>query len=707
MSEALRRQPFLRLLLPLLAGIVGGDAFPHPLPWGCFWCLSAGGVGLLYGCHRRMRTRLYGIVAGLLLAFFGFQQAAVQRSSVACDFPSAEATYRVRIVEPPVDKERSRLCPARVSGVFMDDTFRVEARPPLFLLYFPKDSASARLRRGDELLLSARLSPPRNPGNPDEFDYERFLCRRGGSGTAYVPAGRWQVVGHDSTRTFRQAALDYRTKVIALYRRLGFRGDELSVLSALTVGEQDDLSEDVLETYSVSGAMHVLSLSGLHIGFLYVLFVFLLRPLWRQWRWLQVPLMFGIVLALWAFAFFTGLASPVVRSVTMCSFLALASLQSERLLTMNSLLAAAFLMLLARPLWLFEVSFQLSFLSLAAILLLQPPLYRLWTPRNRLLRYAWGLITVSVAAQVGTAPLVLLYFGRFSTHFLLSNLWVVPLASLILYAAVLLLLLTPFPALQAAFAGMLDRLVFLQNEGLRCITRLPYASFDNIWVDGVEVVLFYLFLGCLYVFLHRFTPRRVRWMLISLLALVSWQAVSLLASRPEPGIAFYHASRAPAVHCLTAGSRSWLVGTDTLPDVRRIARSLETHWRRLRLTPPLPVADGYADANLAVDNGLLQYGGLRICTLHDDRWANKSASVPLPVDYLYVCRGYKGTLADLDRLFAVRFVVFDASFTGFYRRRLEEECLQRGIPCHALDKEGALWVPMAGLRGRDRVTSDM
>ena len=254
---------------------------------------------------------------------------------------------------------------------------------------------------------------------------------------------------------------------------------------------------------------------------------------------------------------------------------------------------------------------------------------------------------------------------------------------------------------------MLDRLVFLQNEGLRGITRLPYASFDNIWVDGVEVVLFYLFLGCLYVCLHRFTPRRMRWMLISLLALVSWHGASLFASRPEPGIAFYHVSRAPAVHCLSAGSHSWLVGTDTLPDVRRIARSLETHWRHLRLTPPLPVADGYADAALSVDNGILHYGGLRVCILHDDRWANKSASVPLPVDYLYVCRGYKGTLADLDRLFAVRFVVFDASFTGFYRRRLEEECLQRGIPCHALDKEGALWVPMAGLRGRDRVTSDM
>lgn len=695
--EVLRRQPFLRLLFPLVVGIVCGDAFPHPFPWGCFLGGAALWLLLLYVCHHRCWPTLLGGGTGVLLASIGFQLAAWQVSVVAYDCPSGEAVYHVRIAEHPEEKERSRLCPVRVQGVWVGDSLHVGRRPPLFLLYFPKDSASARLRRGDELLVHARLSPPRNNGNPDEFDYRRYLCRQGGSGTAYVPAGRWRVVGHDSARTFRQVALDYRAEVVSLYRRLGFRGDELTVLSALTVGDQDHLSEDILETYSVSGASHVLSLSGLHIGFLYVLLVFLLRPLWTWRRWLKAPLMFGLVLALWAFAFFTGLASPVVRSVTMFSLLALASLQSEKLLTMHSLLATCFLMLLVQPLWLFDVSFQLSFLSLAAILLLQPPLYRLWQPRNRLLRYVWGLMTVSVAAQAGVAPLVLFYFGRFSTHFLLSNLFVVPMASLILYAAVLLLLLTPFPGVQSAFAGVLDRLVWWQNEGLRWVERLPYASMDDIWVDGGDVVLAYVFLALLYGCCRWFTPRRVGWMLLSLLAAVSWHTVSMVASRPEPGLAFYNVSRTPAVHCLGGGRASWLVGTDTLPDVERISRSLAPHWRRLRLADPWLVADGYADASLSVRDGILDYGGCRVCILHDDRWRGKTSSVPLPVDYLYVCRGYKGTLHDLERLFAVDFVVFDASFTGFYRRRMEEECLGRGIPCHALDREGALWVPLAGL----------
>lgn len=690
--EAVRKYPFLRLLLPLLVGIVCGDAFPSPCPWPVFY----GGVFLLlvalYVCHCRCLRSLYGCMAGLLLAFIGFQLAARQLEATIYDFPHTEAVYQVRLCEVPVEKERSYLCPVRVQGLCSRDTFLSEVRPPLFLFYFSKDSASAGLKRGDELWVYTRLSPPRNNGNPDEFDYARYLRRQGGSGTAYVPAGRWRVVGHDSTRTFRQAALDCRAQFVGLYRRLGFCNDELTVLSALTVGDQDSLGEDIVETYSVAGASHVLSLSGLHIGFLYVLFLFLFRPLWQRFRWLKFPLLLLLVLALWAFAFFTGLASPVVRSVTMFSILALSTLQSEKLLTLNTLLATAFLMLLVRPLWLFDVSFQLSFLSLIAILLFQPPLYRLWQPRNRVLRYLWGLMTVSIAAQVGTAPLVLLYFARFSTHFLLSNLWVIPLSSLILYAAVLLLLLTPFPLVQSFLAGWLDRLVWLQNEGLRVVERLPYASFDGIWVDGWEVMLFYIVLALFYACLKCFVPRRAYALLLVCLLWGICRTVSMCLSLPERGFAFYAVSRVPAVHCLTEGSRSWLVGADSLPDVERLSRSLSPHWRRLRLAPLQPVTEDYADSCLSVRNGLLTYGGRRVCILTDSRWEGKSAPKPLHVDYLYVCKGYKGSLEELDALFDVKFVVFDTSFTGFYRRRMEDECLRRGIPFHALDRDGALVV---------------
>ena len=159
------------------------------------------------------------------------------------------------------------MCRVALLGEVEQDTVTGCPRNHLFLAYFPKDSATATLRRGDELLVSTRLVPPANNGNPDEFDYARYLRRKGYSGTAYVADGHWRKTGHDASRTVSQVALDYREKVIGLYRSLGFETDELAVLAALTVGDKEELSDDIVETYSVSGASHVLALSGLHIGF--------------------------------------------------------------------------------------------------------------------------------------------------------------------------------------------------------------------------------------------------------------------------------------------------------------------------------------------------------------------------------------------------------------------------------------------------------
>lgn len=161
-----------------------------------------------------------------------------------------------------------------MKGEVRDDTLLHTSSEKVFLFYFPKDSAADSLKRGDELLVRTRLSAPVSNGNPDEFDYARYLLRKGVCGTAYVHAGRWRVIGCDSSSTFRQQALDCRDRVAGLYRDMGLQGDELAVLSALTVGDKEELSEHIIETYSVAGASHVLALSGLHIGFISALLLF-------------------------------------------------------------------------------------------------------------------------------------------------------------------------------------------------------------------------------------------------------------------------------------------------------------------------------------------------------------------------------------------------------------------------------------------------
>ncbi|MBQ8673410.1 MAG: ComEC/Rec2 family competence protein [Bacteroides sp.] len=696
----LRRHPLLRLLLALLPGMAVGAYFPLEHPALLFpLCLI--GLGVLYLLCRRRGVGWHGAAA--LLAFFLLGMGLVSHalSRTAYPFADAETVCRVRLVDHPEEKERSYLCRSLLLDEWRGDSLHLSGDGHLFLLYFPKDSAVALPARGDELLVHTRLTLPVGNGLPEEFDYARFLRYRGVSGTAYVPRGRWKRVGHQDVPTFAQRMDDMRDSVLTHYRRLGFRDDELAVLAALTVGSKEELSDEIRETYSVAGASHVLALSGLHVGLLYGVLWLLFSPCWRLVARLRPYVLLLIVALLWFFAYFTGLSPSVVRAVAMCSCWALSCLLPGRPRTSEVLTAAAFLMLLFRPLWLFDVGFQLSFAAVAAILLLQPWLEGLWRPEGWLKRKVWSLLTLSVAAQVGTAPLVAYYFSRFSVHFLLTNLWVIPLVTLVMYLALVLFLLTPFPAVQQLVATVLQWLLSLQHDGLRLIEQLPGASVDRIWLPEWQLLFLYLLLVLLYRACRHCTPRRLALFLVALLLFLSLRL--LLQSRPQAGVVFYSVQRCPVVHCLTEGRESWLVCADSLPDTSRLRRSLGAHWNRLGLLPPTELsgdtlllpADSSGDTilpRLSLQQGILSYRGLRVCLLTDDRWRGLTADRPLPVDYLYVCRGFRGRLADLTALFRVRVVVLDASLGDYASRRYIEECRRLRLPYAEMKTRGMLMV---------------
>lgn len=693
-GQVLQRYPFLRLLIMLGIGIVCADVCPYVIPMDVFTGGAVLILAFLWLCFYL--NWHWGFSSCLLLACVVLGYTLMGWKLASSDFPFQpdEAVYRITIDDHPEEKARSILCRSVVEEVWMNDSsmLRME-REKSFLFYFQKDTVSRTLRRGDVLWVYARLIPPRNNNNPDEFDYARFLRHRGVCGTGYVAAGHWERISHRVERTFGQRALDQREKIVNSYRSLNFRGEELAVLSALTVGDKDDLSEDIIETYSVTGASHVLALSGMHIGCLYALFWFLFSPLWKRFRYLKPVLLLVIVLFLWGFAFLTGLSPSVVRSVVMFSILALSCLQTEKPLSANTLMVTAFCMLLYNPCWLFDVGFQLSFTAVAAILIFYPKLNALCPVSHPFVRKLWGLMSVSVAAQMGTAPLILFYFGRFSTHFLITNLWVVPLVSIVMYAGGLLLLLIPFPTLGQPVAWATEKLVRLQNDGLRCIEQWPYASVDHWWVDGWMVTLCYLVMLLVYRALQSRTARGMSVALLSILLLFSYNGWCVWKNTPQPELAFYNIRGCPAVHCLTEGSRSWLACADSLPDTSWLFRSLDTHWSRLRLEVPQVVTEGYEDAGITFQDKILLFQGVRVCLLNDDRWRHRVADSPLAIDYAYVSKGYKGSLSELSGLFTIREVIIDGSLSSFYKDRILADCRKLRIPYRLLE-EGCVRVSL-------------
>jgi competence protein ComEC len=289
-----------------------------------------------------------------------------------------------------------------------------------------------------------------------------------------------------------------REKLLARFSNNGIDGDAYAVVAAMSLGDKSALTRNLKDTYSVSGASHVLALSGLHLGIIYILFsLFLPR---RRWPALSQLV---IILFIWAFVFLVGMSVSVVRSAVMLTVYGLLSIGNSDKMSINALAFTAIVMLIWNPSWLFDVGFQMSFMAVLAILLFVPLFEDVFSAEylmeHRWIKRIWGLVTVSCSAQLGVAPLIAFYFGRFSTYFLLTNFIVIPAAMVILWLSIVVLV---FPSL----AYILLYIVELLNIALSRISAIPGASIDGLHPSVIQVVLVYILIFCSYLLIGRIKP---------------------------------------------------------------------------------------------------------------------------------------------------------------------------------------------------------
>lgn len=293
-----------------------------------------------------------------------------------------------------------------------------------------------------------------------------------------------------SMERVKQRCLDYRQEMLYRYKTPSTEDDEYAVLAAMTLGDKSALTKELRETYSKTGASHILALSGLHLGMIYLLLFRL--TLGRKRFWVSQVI---IILCIWAFAFLTGLSTSVVRSATMISIYALFSVGGRQRSPVNILCFTAILMLLVNPDALFDIGFQLSFSAVFAILLLMP-LFESFFPENYFegrpfQRYIYNMVGLSVAAQIGVAPLIAYHFGRFSVYFLLTNFIVIPAATVILYGALCVVLIPSLAPVLSAVVGIL-------NKALGWVSQMPCASIDGLHPSVLQICLLYVVFACVY-----------------------------------------------------------------------------------------------------------------------------------------------------------------------------------------------------------------
>ena len=469
--------PLLRLAVCLMAGIVIGNDVEAG-----HWLLPVLAGAVVLALLLWKKALLQSVAIAVCFVLLGWLLTARQKESLQVQWPEEEVKYEAVVLSEPQEKPKTMAV----------DIMLVKSGQKL-KGYFYKDERSRGLRIGDGLSIQSRIRE-NSDWHRGAFDYRRYLEIHGFTGSTFVSSWKWQKVrvsleGLSRLERTKLYFLKLRSRLLQRLTVDESAEDQYAVVAAMALGDKSALTKDLREVYAVTGASHVLALSGLHLGIIYTLLSLLIVG--RRWQMVSQML---IVLCIWAFVFLVGMSTSVVRSATMLTVYALLSLGYRDKMTVNTLAFTAIVMLMVHPLSLYDAGFQMSFMAVLAILVFMPLLEGLF-PREYLLthqsvRWLWSMVAVSVSAQIGVAPLIAYYFGRFSTFFLLTNFIVIPAATLILWLSPVVLL---FPSL----AYLLLYIVKCLNTVLGQMAAWPGASIEALHPTVLQTVMIYVVILCI------------------------------------------------------------------------------------------------------------------------------------------------------------------------------------------------------------------
>ena len=392
------------------------------------------------------------------------------------------------------------------------------------LVQIPKTQEDSRIQIGSRIQISGKLVINKNPLNPNQFDYGKYLNNKSIFAQIYAKTNSIKI-NDKIDKNIWYYSDHLRNKIITNLEKNNFSKDELQVVSALILGQQQDISKEILNDYQYAGAIHILSVSGLHVGFILLFLTFLLKPIPKNKLGNTIRLII-IIICLWGFAILAGLSPSVIRSVTMFSFVAVGMYLKRSTNIFHTLLVSMFLILFFQPSFLFDVGFQLSYLSLFFILWLQPLLSNIWTQKNKIVNYFWDILTVSFAAQIGAFPLSIFYFHQFPGLFFITNLIIIPFLIVIMGLGVLVMVLAAFDFVPIITMKSLEFCIYYLNKIINWVASFEQFIIKDIPINWQTLFCLYLLIITLIILFKKPTYPKIVVALFSLLLLQSTKFIT-------------------------------------------------------------------------------------------------------------------------------------------------------------------------------------
>lgn len=678
------KYPFIRLLVPFALGI-----------WLSFTCLNLSknivgyllialvllGIALFVVASvvKDYRYRwVFGLLLNLHLILIGIVVVHIRDD----DLDAGREVFVARLAECPTEKERS-----------VKVILKMQSDQGAVMAYFEKNELSLGLRYGDVIAFYEPPDMVEPPKNPEQFDYQKYLNRKGILRQVYLKNDAWEELGMNRANPVYAFSYRLRDFLLRTMCDLGIEGDEYAVAAAILLGYDDTLPTELRQKYVAAGSMHILCVSGMHVGVVFMVFSYLLGFLNRRKPWQNVLKQSLLLLLIWFYALLAGLAPSILRSTIMLSFVIIGDMLKREGVLLNSLAASAFLLLCIDPANLFNVGFLLSYCAVIGIVVLQRPIYNLFYTKFKFLDKIWELTAVTLAAQVATAPFSIYYFHQFPSYFWLSNLFMGPISTVVIIGGMVMLLVCFIPYINIGVAFCVKWMVYVMNFIVIKVEDMPFSIIKGLYINTLEFICLIIALLLLMMLIEH----KKKFMVFGMLFMLSVFSVSQLTrcmyQRTQMSLTVYLMSKNTAIDFVCGTEHVLLCDTMVMNEPSLASFSVENHLIRegvYKNATLLPLScPNFENHYLKKCKNMLSFGGKTIAFLDK----NSTFGVKLPsrphIDYFVVHGRNKVDLEKLLNCYIVDLLIIDSSVPDYLRNRIIEKADEVGLEYYDVKTAGA------------------
>ena len=683
------KYPFIRLLMPFALGI-----------WLSFSCLNLSKIEVnivliavvflgitLFVIHSAVKSYRYrwvfGAILNLHLILIGVAIVHIRND----DLDDDSDVWVARLIECPTEKEKS----VKVIADMQSDQ-------GLVMVYFEKNERSLSLKYGDVVVFHEPPKPVEPPKNPEQFDYQKYLFRKGILRQVYLKNDSWEKLAVNRANQIYAFSYRLRDYLLETMQRLGVTGDEYAVAAAILLGYDDTLPVELRQKYVAAGSMHILCVSGMHVGVVFMVFSYLLCFLDKRKPWHNILKQSLLLLLIWCYALLAGLAPSILRSTIMLTFVIVGDMIKRDGVLLNSLAASAFLLLCIDPANLFNVGFLLSYCAVIGIVTLQKPIYNLIYVKSKLLDKIWELTSVTLAAQLATAPFSIYYFHQFPMYFWLSNLFMGPISSVVIIGGMVMLLVSFIPYINIGVAFCVKWMIFAMNYVVSFVESLPLSIIKGLYINGLEFACLIVSLLLLMMLIEHKQKILLYGMLSILLIFSASQLTRAVMRRDQMSFTVYAMNKNTVIDFVCGDEHVALCDTTVFNDPSVASFSIENHLIKEGVYSRgvlLPIDDTFFENSYIRKNkNLMSFGGKTIAFFDK----NSTFGVKLPfrpcLDYFIIYGRDKVDLEKLLNCYVIDLLVIDGSAPDYLRKRIIEKADEIGQKYYDVKNAGAFVLQM-------------